>query len=85
MIETTAKILIGIIVGVALCAALTISLFVDLLAPETRPSVRRARSYVLLDRNFRQKSLREPLSVANAASAWSAERSRVRSMSEAHT
>jgi hypothetical protein len=43
MIGTTARILIGLIVGAAMLIAVTVALCTDLIAPETRPALRRAR------------------------------------------
>ena len=44
MIGTTAKIALGTIVAAAMLIAVAIALCADLMAPETRPALRRPRS-----------------------------------------
>lgn len=44
MIGTTAKIALGTIVAAAMLIAVAVALLADLMAPETRPALRRPRS-----------------------------------------
>ena len=41
MIGTTARIALGLIVGAAMLVVVAMALFADLIAPETRPTLRR--------------------------------------------